>query len=71
VVPITKDSPLAGFETLVDPEDAEASPNGWHSIVANKDLTKTMYVLSISFEHHSNNCFSGVTMSSFRRRAAK
>ncbi|KAJ7275092.1 Fungalysin metallopeptidase-domain-containing protein [Mycena rebaudengoi] len=42
VVPITKDSPLAGFETLVDPEDAEASPNGWHSIVANKDLTKTM-----------------------------
>lgn len=53
VVPVSKASPLDGFETIVDPEDTEASPNGWHSIVANKDLEKTMYVVpTVSFLEH-------------------
>lgn len=29
VVPITKQAPPDGFETLVDPEDLTASPDGW------------------------------------------
>lgn len=29
VLPLNKAAPPDGFETLVDPEDAAASPNGW------------------------------------------
>ena len=31
VLPITKEIPTEGFETLTDPEDATSSPDGWHS----------------------------------------
>ncbi|KAJ7093323.1 Fungalysin metallopeptidase-domain-containing protein [Mycena belliarum] len=31
VLPITKETILDGFETVVDPADLAASPNGWHS----------------------------------------
>lgn len=30
VLPITKEYVTDGFETLTDPQDLEASPNGWH-----------------------------------------
>lgn len=31
VLPISKEIPTEGFETLVDPQDTVASPQGWHS----------------------------------------
>lgn len=31
MLPITKKDPRDGFETRVDPQDALASPSGWHS----------------------------------------
>ena len=31
VIPIQKASVSAGFENLVDPQDTEASPKGWHT----------------------------------------
>ncbi|KAG5641142.1 hypothetical protein DXG03_005893 [Asterophora parasitica] len=31
VLPITKETPAEGFETLTDPQDLTASPYGWHS----------------------------------------
>ncbi|KAI0692817.1 Fungalysin metallopeptidase-domain-containing protein [Cerioporus squamosus] len=31
VLPITKEIPTEGFQTLTDPQDTTASPQGWHS----------------------------------------
>ncbi len=31
VLPITKEIPTEGFQTLTDPQDTVASPQGWHS----------------------------------------
>jgi extracellular elastinolytic metalloproteinase len=31
VLPITKQTPPEGFQTLTDPQDTVASPPGWHS----------------------------------------
>ncbi|KAJ7642499.1 Fungalysin metallopeptidase-domain-containing protein [Mycena polygramma] len=40
VLPITKEVLTQGFETLVDPEDLDASPKGWHW-TGTKDSTTT------------------------------
>ncbi|KAJ2931005.1 hypothetical protein H1R20_g6081, partial [Candolleomyces eurysporus] len=41
VLPATKQTFVDGLETLTDPEDLEASPNGWHSIGAGAETTTT------------------------------
>ncbi|KAI0047320.1 hypothetical protein FA95DRAFT_1268515 [Auriscalpium vulgare] len=41
VLPISKETLLQGFEDLVDPQDPEASPDGWHSDGTTANTTTT------------------------------
>lgn len=45
VLPISKEILTEGFETLTDPQDLAASPNGWHSD-GTTSTTTTAYVLT-------------------------
>ncbi|KAI0747225.1 Fungalysin metallopeptidase-domain-containing protein [Daedaleopsis nitida] len=38
-IPIDRQSPLDGFETIIDPQDPVASPNGWHNDGIQSTLT--------------------------------
>lgn len=37
VLPITKETPPEGFENLVDPQNLQASPYGWHNTGSGTD----------------------------------
>jgi extracellular elastinolytic metalloproteinase len=41
VLPITKEYPTAGFETLTNPEDSTSSPYGWLSTTGSTQSTTT------------------------------
>ncbi|KAI0667554.1 Fungalysin metallopeptidase-domain-containing protein [Trametes maxima] len=55
VVPITHQSPLEGFETLIDPQNFAASPKGWHSIDGTTTTTDTSGNNAITFKGSPTN----------------
>lgn len=52
VLPITKETLPEGFETLTDPQDPNASPDGWHSD-GTTTTTTTSYAILPSL-HETN-----------------